>query len=714
MPRRTQQPDIPRSRRIGRVGILALFGLVPLALWGDLYTFGLLPKRLLVQSVLAAIALLWVLDVHNGLVPPPRRTRLHLPLALYLLFMAVAFTRATNPVASLVDLAHQLTFVLLFIVALNTFPVASIPDLLRVGAGVGILVSLIGILESRGVAMPPFLVSNGRPSATFAYRNFAAAYLIMNIPLALALWVKGRDLRDLCLGAVSTGAMLVFLVYTRTRGAWLGLAGAALATALLIGYARWRWGATFGLSKIPLRTRPGPGISVAVLILTAGLSSLPPHIASRGSRAIDEKKVAVVDALASVASPGADRGRLDLWRHSLEIIRDHPVLGVGPGNWKVAYPRYSGGDMMASDSAPERPHNDLLWIASEIGLPGLACYLWLLCAAAAAGIRVLRRPASPERALYAVAFGAGLLAMLGHGLVSFPRELAETSLLFWTGLAVLALLDSPQPPPMKKAPSVPPLVRWALYPIPALLFLSAYMTWDRHIEFDRHYLRALQYHKGGDFASASREADAALKYGAFDSQAFLLLGDGQQAMGALRAAGDTYREGLRYHPDSIQLLGALGTVHARQGNLDRAEGYYEKVLKIYPDYYQMYNNLGGVYQKRGDLNAAIASYRKVLTRDSRHLDAHTNLGLAYLTAGRIDDAIRTCREALQYAPDDPVLHHNLGDAYYRKADGDPAALPLALEAYARFLETWRGPRSDAETARARIAEIRARLSGGGR
>ncbi len=713
MARRAHPPDTPRFQRVARIGFLALFLLIPLVYKADLYAFTLLPKRFLIQAILTVVALFWVLDWRSGSAPPLRKTRFTLPIALYLIFTAIALSQAVNPVTGLVNLAHQLTFALLFFLVLNTLRIEAVPGLLRISAGVGILVSAIGILESRGFDLALFPISNGRPSATFAYRNFAATYLIMNIPLALALWIRSRDLKDLCLGAVSTGAMAVFLIYTRTRGAWIGLAGSALITVLLVGHAWWHWKTPFNLSKLPFRLRPGVSVLIPVLILTVSLSLFPPNIASRHSRAIDEKKVEFVAALASVTNPGADRGRLLMWRHTLEIIGDHPLFGVGPGNWQYIYPRYDGGDMLAPNSAPERPHNELLWIASEIGLPGLGAYLWILCVAATTVVRILRRPAKPEYALYAVTFGASLLAMLGHGLLSFPRELAETSLLFWTGLGILALLDAPPSPSGKKRRKDPRTVRYAHYLIPALLFLSTWVT-IRHIRFDKHYLLALQYHNVKDLRSALRESSAALQYGPFNPQTFLLQGDGYQAVDRVRDGIAGYLKGLRYHPHSIQLLGALGTAHARQGNLDRAERYYRAVLEIKPDYYEMYNNLGGVYKERGDLEKAIEISRQVIELNPLYIDAYRNLGFAYLDSDRIDEAIQTYRQALDTAPDDPVLHYELGDAYFQKARTDPAALPLARTAYEQFLKIWKGPRAYAENARRQIAEIQARLSGGGR
>src|SRR5262249_8397884 len=66
--------------------------------------------------------------------------------------------------------------------------------------------------------------------------------------------------------------------------------------------------------------------------------------------------------------------RLEFYRNTLEIIRDHPLLGVGTGGFPKAY-----ADRL-QDARAERtrnPHNEYLHITAQTGLLGLAALLWL-------------------------------------------------------------------------------------------------------------------------------------------------------------------------------------------------------------------------------------------------------------------------------------------------------------------------------------------------
>ena len=85
--------------------------------------------------------------------------------------------------------------------------------------------------------------------------------------------------------------------------------------------------------------------------------------------------------------------RLELWKASREMYLDHPLLGVGPGNWKLHYPAYGTQGTRASEGELffQRPHNDYIWVLTETGPLGLACHLALMGIVAFYGIRLMHR-----------------------------------------------------------------------------------------------------------------------------------------------------------------------------------------------------------------------------------------------------------------------------------------------------------------------------------
>jgi O-antigen ligase len=74
-------------------------------------------------------------------------------------------------------------------------------------------------------------------------------------------------------------------------------------------------------------------------------------------------------------------GRYYHWGNTLVMIREHPLLGVGPGNFQVAYPLYCRSfaydPFMNYRTRIKKAHNDYLQLAAECGIPALFFFLLL-------------------------------------------------------------------------------------------------------------------------------------------------------------------------------------------------------------------------------------------------------------------------------------------------------------------------------------------------
>jgi O-antigen ligase len=66
--------------------------------------------------------------------------------------------------------------------------------------------------------------------------------------------------------------------------------------------------------------------------------------------------------------------RLDFYYNTLQIVRDHPLLGVGTGGFPAAYEQQTRGKVVMET---RNPHNEYLLIAVQTGIVGLALLLYL-------------------------------------------------------------------------------------------------------------------------------------------------------------------------------------------------------------------------------------------------------------------------------------------------------------------------------------------------
>ncbi|MEJ2189014.1 MAG: O-antigen ligase family protein, partial [Acidobacteriota bacterium] len=185
------------------------------------------------------------------------------------------------------------------------------------------------------------------------YMTFAGWTLIV-ILLLLADMVFGRGRRRLVWTLPTSALCSAALILGLTRGAWIGLAaGVGLAVAI----ARPRM-----LILTPLVT--------ATLVLI-----LPPAVVERAASTFDTSQPSV-------------RERIGMLHSGLAMVHDHPILGLGPGMVQPTYQTYR--TEFAPERTPPHLHNNLVQIAAEKGLLGVAAYLAILAVFAVHAIRSLK------------------------------------------------------------------------------------------------------------------------------------------------------------------------------------------------------------------------------------------------------------------------------------------------------------------------------------
>jgi O-antigen ligase len=228
----------------------------------------------------------------------------------------------------------------------------------------------IALADAYGVNSDFFSV-NRAPGGTLGNRNFVAHVAALALPVLVWLSATARNSARALMGAAAILMATAALVLSRTRAAWLALAvwgalmlplalrhRAVLATAAPPG--RWR---VLGLALVA-------GIVVAIAVPnTLDWKSDSPYLDSvRGVVNYQE---------------GSGAGRLKQYTNSLKMMRAHPVLGVGPGNWAAEYPAFAPrSDPSISDAtgmtANPWPSSDWVAAISERGVPAFLALVTLV------------------------------------------------------------------------------------------------------------------------------------------------------------------------------------------------------------------------------------------------------------------------------------------------------------------------------------------------
>lgn len=126
--------------------------------------------------------------------------------------------------------------------------------------------------------------------------------------------------------------------------------------------------------------------------------------------------------------------RFGYWSAASKTAMEEPLLGTGPGTFKIAYQRHRD-----PGAEPTRlTHNDYLQQASDSGLPGFAMYLAFF--AGATWVLARRRLTEP----IFIAMRLGLLAWLLQGVVEFGLYIPALAWPAWLMLGWLLAIPTNQ------------------------------------------------------------------------------------------------------------------------------------------------------------------------------------------------------------------------------------------------------------------------------
>lgn len=283
--------------------------------------------------------------------------------------------------------------------------------------GIGQWVLGEGVITAEGVS---------RVRGFYGSPNNLALYLGRVLPLALALavaafWRAGQRAGE---GASSSRA-----TDREGRRRWLYAVGAAImGLALFLTYSRGAWlvGVPAALVFLAaLRGRRTLAVAVVMLLLAGVLL-----LALAGT----ERLTSLLET-----EQGTTFFRLQLWRSSLAMAGDHPVLGVGLDNFLYQYRSHYVLPTAWEEFNLSHPHNLILDFWLRLGLGGLAVLAWLLAGFFRRGLRLHRiLPAGPDSLLVA-GLMAGMVNFVAHGLVDNAFFLVDLAFVFMLMLAFVQL-----------------------------------------------------------------------------------------------------------------------------------------------------------------------------------------------------------------------------------------------------------------------------------
>ncbi|KVU67358.1 polymerase [Burkholderia ubonensis] len=374
---------------------------------------------------------------------------------------------------------------------------------LLIGGVFAVFCQVVQLFRLESVLSPFVVVYNiaveRRPYGNMAQANHLATYIAFALAGALYL-VQTRRLAVwawLMLSVVLSGG----LALTVSRGPWLQVAVMVVAG--------------FWMARVESRGKPGAPANVRARAWLMPVLLAAVFVAVNGAvrwANLHYHLNLAVSAAERMRDAGQIAPRLALWKYGLAMFREHPLLGVGWGEFpshQFALARALGGVEIANNS-----HDIFIDLLAKSGLLGLGVLvvtlvLWF--------VRALRAPQTSTRV-----FGFALVGvLLMHALVEYPQQY-----MFFL-LPVMFVIGLLEAKPLRIVPGRAAFALFALLTFGGLLAALPVL---------RDYQRAEVLYYGTDPAAQYRDAPSLL-FGAWgDYGAATLLTLSRDALPAKLAA----------------------------------------------------------------------------------------------------------------------------------------------------------------------------------
>ena len=357
-------------------------------------------------------------------------TRVETLLGLYFLLGVASAAVAENRWVAARAIGITFSGLVIFRAARATSNAGWRSPLLSTLAAAIVLASATSLLQAYGVTSD-FFSLNRSPGGTFGNRNFVAHLAAIGAPVLLVMLVIAPRARSMLASSIGVAILAAALVLSRSRAAMLAVLFGVALLALGIWLAQRRFHDRRIARRVPLAAAfAAVGAAAAILVPnTLNWKSDSPYL----------------DTVTGVVNyrEGSGHGRLVQYGASLRLAVQHPLLGVGPGNWAVAYPKVAAkGDpsIDRDDGMTANPWPSSDWIAmlAERGLPATLAFALAFVGLAVLALGAMRNSLDLEEFVLPLALVATLAATLVVGCFDASMLLAPPTLFVWGLLGALA------------------------------------------------------------------------------------------------------------------------------------------------------------------------------------------------------------------------------------------------------------------------------------
>ncbi|MCD6579927.1 O-antigen ligase family protein [bacterium] len=212
------------------------------------------------------------------------------------------------------------------------------------------------------------------------------------------------------------------LVFTLSRGAWLGFIPMVFYIAIWLAYylvkekfIKISFGKLLFFSLIGI-----------ILFMTIIVFTVPESVKSR------MRNIKLSSTTVQV--------RFTIWKGALKMIRKKPITGFGTGTFQLNFPKYRPRNYSIKTVSNNtiNTHSEYLQISANAGLIGLFIFLFIAFYVIFANIGYLKKVKGETNFFFALMLGSTVIAVLIHSLWSVSMRFTSTVVFFYIYLGLFS------------------------------------------------------------------------------------------------------------------------------------------------------------------------------------------------------------------------------------------------------------------------------------
>jgi O-antigen ligase len=232
------------------------------------------------------------------------------------------------------------------------------------------------------------------------------------------------------LSFVVLAILLVALVLSYSRAAWLSLAFAVGVLFIVLFRIKFKW------------------IVFVSVILGTLFYLFSFQILDRLEKNRQGPSANFVEHLRSISNISTDNSnleRINRWQSALRMFEDRPVFGYGPGTYQFEYAPFQRAKekTLISTNAGDKgnAHSEYIGPLAEQGLPGMLLVFLLVGTFIIVAMRVYRRSTDPEVRMLSLSLMLAILTYFLHGTMNNFLDTDKASVPVWGFMAAIVALD---------------------------------------------------------------------------------------------------------------------------------------------------------------------------------------------------------------------------------------------------------------------------------